>query len=142
MTSPNNVLQEPDVLNTLNSVFDFGKLFSGKNFMEKPVDIVENNNQICVFIEVPGCKSSEITVDIFNNKLMIKARKTCPYKMEDYTFKNTKINYSNINQSITLPIAVTNRENTRVKLENGILGVYIDKSREEMNKFTVPVEKE
>ena len=139
MASPGN-LSEPDVLNTMNSIFDFAKNFAPKNCFEKPVDIVENEKTICIFIEVPGCKSGDISIDIFNNKLMVKARKTCPYKMEEYTFKNTKINYSNINQAITLPIAVTNKDNTRVKLENGILGVYIDKSKEELNKFTLVVD--
>lgn len=139
MSSPVN-LEEPDVLNTMNSILDFAKSFTPKNSYEKPVDIVENEKTICVFIEVPGCKSVDISIDIFNNKLMIKARKTCPYKMEDYSFKNTNINYSNINQAITLPIAVTNKDNIKVKLENGILGVYIDKSKEELNKFTLLVD--
>jgi HSP20 family molecular chaperone IbpA len=113
--------------------------FIPRNMHEKPYDILENENTVEIYIELPGICKTDIEAEVFNNKLKISCKKKCPYDPNNYTSKKILINYSDVSQVITLPICVSNRENIKLKMDNGVLYISIDKKAEKANIFVVGV---
>lgn len=131
---------QDDMQNMIGSIFSgMSKEFISKNKYEKPFDILENENNIEIYIEIPGINKSDISVEIFNNKLKLMCKKKCPYDPNNYTNKKILINYSDVSQVINLPISVLNKDNIKLNMENGILTITIDKKAEKINIFTMNV---
>lgn len=132
---------QDDMQNMLSGIFSgMSKEFISKNKYEKPFDILENESTIEIYVEIPGINKVDISVEIFNNKLKLVCKKKCPYDPNNYTSKKILINYSDVSQVINLPISVSNKDNIKLKMENGILFITIDKKAEKTNIFTVNVD--
>ena len=101
-----------------------------------PIDIVDTNNNLYVYVELPGVVENSITIDFFNNKFDISGEKIKKYTIPSYKYE---IIYGKFNRQITLPISVTNKENVDVKYDNGVLTVMIDKKKEEQHRFRIGV---
>lgn len=136
MSSPYpNLDTDPDIV--LNNIFDFARGLIPK--VEQPVDILENNKFIDIYMEIPGVSKNNLNIEVYSNKLKIIGKKICPYVIEEFRNKKIGINYSDIKQNITLPLAVTNESNITVKIIDGILWIRINKEEEKMNKFNVTI---
>jgi HSP20 family molecular chaperone IbpA len=106
----------------------------------KPLmDMLDNDNEICVYLTLPGVKNSSIDIDILNNRMMISGEREKPYSQNDYQVKRTEIHFGRFQRVITLPISVTNQSSVSTQLKDGILKVKIDKSVEQQNRFSVRV---
>lgn len=108
------------------------------NTTDIPVDVIETNDQIIVYAEIPGVEKNKLDVDFYNNKMTILIEKNRPY----FEPQIAERKFGNIERSITLPICITKRETVKVSLKNGILCVKIDKFVEESNRFRVGVNDE
>lgn len=100
------------------------------------VDMVDNDDHIIMYIDIPGVIPDTLDVDFYNNKLKISGSREKPYNVEPL---KKEIMYGNFTKEITLPISVTNKESVSVSAINGVLSIAIDKSNEERNRFSLRV---
>ena len=103
-----------------------------------PVDIVESNDNLYIYVELPGVVENSIGIDFFNNKVSISGEKIKQHKGPVYKYE---IVYGKFNRQINIPLSVTNQENVNVKYENGVLVLIIDKKKEEQHRFCLGVNK-
>ena len=102
------------------------------------VDIVENANVVCVYINIPGVKNDTIDVDFFNNRIVITGERKRPFTERMSVVKN-EIIYGKFERQIIIPISVTNQENVKITSKSGVLVITIDKAGEERNRFSLRV---
>lgn len=104
------------------------------NGLHPPCDVAENENDIVIYIDVPGIDKNTINVDFNNNKMTVTGNREKPY---DFIASRAEILYGQFEKKITLPMSITNRSNVRVSLKNGILKIHIDKAAEGQHGFNV-----
>jgi HSP20 family protein len=100
-----------------------------------PVDIVNEENVIYIYAEIPGVTKESIDVDFYNNKLTISADKNRNYESPEMS----EIKFGRCERTLTLPICVTRKDAVAVSYNNGILKIKINKLVEEENKFSVKI---
>jgi HSP20 family molecular chaperone IbpA len=137
LNSLSNLQTDGDLRGAFQHIINSG-IVNDQNSWHPPVDIVDIDSYLYVYIEIPGVKDESISVEFFNNKLSISGEKIKIYN--EISFKN-EIVYGKFNRHISLPMNVTNKENVNLSYNNGILTVVIDKKNEEQNKFTVGISK-
>jgi len=103
------------------------------------LDLLDNDNEISIYLMIPGVKNSSIDIDILNNRMMISGERETPYSESDYQIKRTEINYGRFQRVITLPVSVTNQGSVSTQFRDGLLMVRVDKRIEQQNRFTVRV---
>ena len=125
----NNVLPTP-----------FREFFQSQGMIDSrlypSVDIIENNDEIIVYIDIPGIRESSIDIDFFNNRIDIKGTRICPYDNEARVFLND-IKYGVLERSVTIPFSVTKRESISIKCDQGVLIIRVDKEMESQNRFNI-----
>lgn len=123
-----------------NTIIDF---LQSQGFIDNRVfsrvDIIENNNEIIAYIDVPGIRESSIYIDFFNNRIDIKGTRICPYDNETQVCLN-EIKYGSLERSITIPISVTNRDSVSLSCENGVLTIRVNKEMESQNRFNMRIQ--
>jgi len=103
------------------------------------IDLLDNDDEILIYLCLSGVKNSTIDIDILNNRMMISGEREKPYNQTDYQLKRTEISYGRFQRVITLPISVTNQGSVSTQFRDGLLMVKIDKRVEQQNHFTVRV---
>lgn len=103
------------------------------------IDLLDNDDEILIYLCLSGVKNSTIDIDILNNRMMISGEREKPYNQTDYQLKRTEISYGRFQRVITLPISVTNQGSVSTQFRDGLLMVKIDKRVEQQNRFTVRV---
>ena len=98
-----------------------------------PVDIVNEDTAMYVYVELPGVNKENIDVDFYNNKLSITAEKQRTYSSPTVS----EIKFGRLERTLTLPICITRRDTVSVTYTNGILRIKINKLTEEENKFSM-----
>lgn len=101
------------------------------------IDIINEESAVIIYAELPGVSSENITIDVLNDTLTIKATKVPSYNQQPFT---TEIFYGEISREIRLPFCVTKKETVNVvEYKNGLLKLKIDSFIEEENRFTVDI---
>lgn len=101
-----------------------------------PMDLFTDEQHITIYLDLPGVKKESITLDLYNNRLIVSC-----VRVKDYTGGEVnEIRSGNFRRTINLPICVTKKETVHRSLENGVLKIRIDKYIEEGNKFSLNVE--
>ena len=103
------------------------------------IDLLDNDDEILIYLCLSGVKNSTIDIDILNNRMMISGEREKPYNQTDYQLKRSEISYGRFQRVITLPISVTNQGSVSTQFRDGLLMVKIDKRVEQQNRFTVRV---
>ena len=103
------------------------------------IDILDNDDEILVYLTLSGVKNSSIDIDILNNRMLISGEREKPYSNTNYQVKRSEISYGRFQRVITLPIGVTNQGSVSTQFKDGLLRVKIDKRVEQQNRFTVRV---
>jgi|694.fasta_scaffold07629_3 HSP20 family protein len=103
------------------------------------IDILDNDDEILVYLTLPGVKNSTIDIDILNNRMLISGERERPYVQTNYQVKRSEIPYGRFQRVITLPISVTNQGSVSTQFKEGLLRVKIDKRIEQQNRFSVRV---
>lgn len=101
-------------------------------------DIVENINNVTVYMNISGVNNDSIDVDFFNERVVVTGERKRPFSDEMTVVKN-EIIYGKFERHINLPISVTNRDSVKISSNNGVLIIVIDKTREGMNRFSLRV---
>jgi HSP20 family protein len=112
-------------------------IFSSGNTVEyncPSIDIVNNDDLIILYVEIPGIERKNIQMSFLNNQLTVIGHKNIPYQHED-TIEKREIRYGEYRRTITLPLSVTNKENVTTNYFNGVLIITIDKNKERENQF-------
>lgn len=99
------------------------------------MDMLDTQKYINIFIDVPGIEKESINVKFFNNKISVSGVRKIPYK-ENKNYIVSEVIYGKFERDITIPISVTNKINTHITYENGVLHIKIDKEKELENMFT------
>jgi HSP20 family molecular chaperone IbpA len=99
-----------------------------------PCDIVESEDEILIYLDVPGIDKNSIDVDFRNNRMVVTGTRNKPYDIET---RRNEISYGNFEKRMTIPMSVTSRDNVRVSLRNGVLKIRVDKSAEGDHGFHV-----
>lgn len=107
---------------------------SGAGGISPSCDVAENEEEILVYLDVPGIDKNTVDVDIHNNKMVVTGTRNKPY---DLIARRNEIRYGDFQKRITLPMSVTNRDNVKVNLKNGVLKIRIDKVSEGEHGFHV-----
>ena len=107
---------------------------SNYNAWQPPYDIVETENEMLIYIEIPGVDEKSLELEFLNNKLTIYGEKS---KLYEGLCTQGEILYGKFGRVITLPLSITNQDNIVTKIEKGILEIKIKNLREEMNKFSI-----
>lgn len=128
-----NAQGEPDLRSTLQYFVNSGAGSTG--ILRDPfVDIVDTDDEVIVYVELPGVSENDISVDFFNNKITVVGRKNKPY---DIAPLKKEITYGEFKRLITIPISVTKQVNVKVEYVSGILKILIDKKSEAENRFSL-----
>lgn len=98
-----------------------------------PIDIVNEENVIYIYAEIPGVSKEKIDIDVFNNKITITAEKIKTYENQSVS----EIRFGTLERTLTLPICITKKDTITVTYINGILKIRINKLSEEENKFSI-----
>jgi len=101
-------------------------------------DIVEDINNVTVYMNISGVNNDSIDVDFFNERVVVRGERKRPFSDEMTVIKN-EIIYGKFERHISLPISVTNRDSVKISSNNGVLVIFIDKRREARNRFSLRV---
>jgi len=102
------------------------------------VDIVENNDNVTVYMNISGVNNDSIDVDFFNERVVVTGERKRPFSDEMTVVKN-EIIYGKFERHVNLPISITNRDSVKISSNNGVLVIVIDKTREGRNRFSLRV---
>jgi HSP20 family protein len=93
------------------------------------VDISEKDKEIVVSAEIPGVNKEDISIDIRNNHLEIKAetKEEKSEEKEGYVYKERR--QGSFFRSLELPASV-NTEKTKATYKDGILSLNLPKSKQ------------
>ena len=99
--------------------------------------LIQSPNRLVIQLEMPGFTKDTVDVDFYNNQVNITGHKSSPVLLDDEKVMKTTIKCGQFQESITLSVSVTNRENVTIKYLDGVLQVIIDLVREERNRFKI-----
>ena len=127
-------------LNSIDSTNIFSQILhqQGLNpefFWKPPVDIINDETNIIVYVDIPGIATEDLQIDFLNNKVEISGERIKPYN----THISKEIIYGSFNRKIILPISVTNSNSVNVTAKDGVLKIVINKEIEERNRFSVSI---
>lgn len=128
-------LEYDSITNTVREFLQLQRMIDDRLFSR--VDIIENENEIIAYIDIPGIRESSIDINFYNNRVDIKGTRICPYDNEAQLSLN-EIKYGTLERSIMLPISVTSRDSVSLSSDRGVLIISIDKERESRNRFNIP----
>lgn len=122
--------------NSSNGEFDYSSLLTNKQTL---AHVMEDRENIILYIDIPGVDTSSIDVNFYNNKISITGTRKQPSETDSYTEIKNEVYYGDIKKNITIPISVVNRDSVSVKVENGVMKIVISKINEEKNIFNIRV---
>jgi len=104
-----------------------------------PIDLISEEKSIYILAELPGVLPDDVSIDIFNNKITILAKKN--RESISGTQNVSELQFGQFERVVNINFCITRPETIRSSMKNGILKIKIDKLVEEKNKFSVkPVE--
>lgn len=108
------------------------------NLWKPQVDILDTDQSLIMYMNVPGVEASALDVDFFNNNIIVRGTRSFP-SIENMNVVNRRqeIVYGNFERKITIPFSVTRRESVQIDLNHGVLCITINKATEVQNRFTV-----
>jgi HSP20 family protein len=129
-----------DRLNRLFEEFErtTRRFITTEEFVELPVDIIDEDDKIKVIADLPGFKKKDIGIHIENGYLVIRARRKEEKKEEGRGYIRQERRYGEIYRRIALPTEV-NVEEVKATYNNGVLEVTLPKS-EKAQKKTIKIE--
>jgi HSP20 family protein len=135
-SSLNNLQTDDDLRGALQYIINsgVGQVNEQKEW-QPSIDIVDVENNINIYIELPGVLEDSISIDFFNNRITVSGEKIKRYTTPSYKHE---IVYGKFKRNIILPINVNNKDNVIVSCFFGVLTITINK-KEEQNGFRLGV---
>ena len=97
------------------------------------IDVYDSGNEVLVKADVPGLKTDEIDVSIYNNVLTIKGEKKRENEVSDKNYIRSERFYGSFSRSVQLPSEV-DQNNVSASYKNGVLELKIPKKEEAKTK--------
>ena len=92
---------------------------------EPPTDIVETDEEIIVYVDVPGFSRDDIRVKVTEDSVEVRAERSAERRVEGKYLLRQRIHKS-LFKLIKLPVKIRPEE-AKAKLENGVLVIYLPK---------------
>jgi HSP20 family protein len=104
-----------------------------------PVDVFETDNELCVFVDLPGLKSVDLEISLHEGNLLLKGTRQKEWKT-DWAFYSKERPHGSFERTIHLPDLSLDADAMEVKLDRGVLRVTIPKndSSEVVPQFLFP----
>lgn len=93
---------------------------------EPPVDVVERDDEIVVFVDVPGFSKDDVKIKVAENGIEVFAQRSTPIQIEGKYILRQRLRES-LHRRVDLPVKVR-PEQAKARLENGVLEVRLPKS--------------
>jgi HSP20 family protein len=105
-----------------------------------PVDVFETDNELCVFVDLPGLKSADLEVSLHEGTLLLKGTRQKEWTT-DWTVYSKERPSGSFQRTIHLPDLSLDADAMEVKLDRGVLRVTIPKndSSEVVPQFLFPL---
>ena len=116
---------------------DYG--FPEEDKLSMPVELKEKDKEYTVKAELPGVKKEDLDIDMEDNYITINAKKQEEHDEENEGYKKSEFSYGEFSRTIYFPQEI-DINNTKAKLEHGVLKITIPKKIVEKNnkkKLTV-----
>ena len=112
-----------------------GASHRGETF-SPPVDVFETDNELCVFVDLPGLKSADLEISLHEGTLLLKGTRQKEWTTDRPFYCNERP-YGSFHRTIDLP---DRRDAMEAKLDKGVLQVTIPKkdSVEVVPPFLIP----
>lgn len=91
------------------------------------IDIAEDENNIMVKAEVPGCKPEDIDISVYGNTLTIRGEKKLTEEKKEKGYYHVESSYGKFRRELTLP---TDVDQTKVEAayKDGVLSITMPKA--------------
>ena len=103
------------------------------------IDVVDTDEELKVFVDLPGVDRASINVEFFNNQIMISGERECPYVCKAL---KKELSYGSFSRKITVPMSITRKDGITKEFKDGVLVLTIDKSVEKENKFNMRMDED
>ena len=133
----NQFLRE-SIINQNNQNIDY--TFDDIDLWKPPSDVLDDENQLCIFLLIPGVDKSSLSIDILNNDITITGYRELLYVSEKYNITKNEITTGNFRRKIRMPLAIINQDSISTDLKNGILKITINKLNEQRNRLSIRIE--
>ena len=100
------------------------------------IQVYETILQIIVLIETPGVDRSSLHLKFMGNKIVLSGEKR-KMDLSDIVKERNEIGYGKFSRTITIPLAITNRESINTSYTNGLLKIDISKETENLSHFDI-----
>jgi HSP20 family protein len=132
-----NLHREMDEL--FNSLFSWpSPVFDNKVW--PAIDISENENEIAVTAEVPGCKAEDVDISVNGNMLTISGEKKQQQEKKEKGYYHYERYYGGFRREITLPAEVET-DKIEAVCKDGVLSVKLPKA-EKTKAFKVKIKEQ
>lgn len=119
----------------LNNI-EFGQEFRPSykdSIINSRVDVYETDKTVVLTADMPGIKKEDISVDVTNKRLTIKAEKKCYEETEKLDFHLSERMFGFLERSFELPDYI-DTETIKADYESGVLKLTMDKKAETQPK--------
>jgi HSP20 family protein len=104
------------------------------------IDISENENEIAVTAEVPGCKAEDVDISVNGNMLTISGEKKQQQEKKEKGYYHYERYYGGFRREITLPAEVET-DKIEAVCKDGVLSVKLPKA-EKTKAFKVKIKEQ
>lgn len=91
------------------------------------IDVAEQENEILVRAEVPGCKAEDIEISVFNNKLTISGEKKLAEEKKEKGYYHLESSYGSFRRELTLPTDIDPKK-IDAECKDGVLSITLPKA--------------
>lgn len=92
-----------------------------------PIDVTEEENEITVRAEVPGCKAEDIDISVYGNKLTISGEKKLSEEKKEKGYYHIESSYGSFRRGLTLPTDV-DQDKIDAVCKDGVLSIKLPKA--------------
>ena len=117
----------------------FSSFFEGWNvpFFQRSrfpaIDISEDENQIVVKAEVPGCQADDIDISVHGNTMAISGEKKQEQEKKEKGYCHIERHYGSFRRALNLPADV-DTEGVEATCKDGILSIVLPKAEKKKPK--------
>ncbi len=117
---------------------NFGNLYPEYGFSEDadklmmPVEIKEKEDRFEIKAELPGVKKEDLDIDMDKSHITINAKKEEEREENSKTYKKSEFQYGEFSRTVYFSEEI-DTENTKAKLEHGVLRIEAPKMKKENN---------
>ena len=91
------------------------------------VDVAEQEDEIVVRAEVPGCKAEEIDISVYGNTLTISGEKKLSEEKKEKGYYHVESSYGSFRREVTLPTDV-NQSKVDATYKDGVISISLPKA--------------